>query len=390
MEHSPKRKSWKYVLRLLVSVAALEVGGLVGLVCLRLFVSPDVPLGSLLPHPIFSPIAIEPSEFDPNLGWYPPTEMFGRRRQELPPKTPNEVRVFLLGGSTVWGEGAEREDQTIAKRLEVYLNSAEGKRRLGGTAHVYNEGVRGYYSKQELILLITKVIPFQQPDLVIILDGVNDFIVNAVHKPHIDRPYSDAWHFWELQLTRSLDSITSPIGAMTNAAVWTVLGSIRNTFIGNFIDQGVRLKLPPKRKFGLVQRLVMGLTRRVQLEPTHPVSEEARRYYLGNMAMVKHICEGARARFFWFAQPALFLKAKKTSGETISYNRHREFWSHMRSFYEMTFKREAPANFGAGGVFHDISDSLTLVEGTAYVDQFHYAPAAQDVIARRIAEAILR
>jgi hypothetical protein len=33
--------------------------------------------------------------------------------------------------------------------------------------------------------------------------------------------------------------------------------------------------------------------------------------------------------------------------------------------------------------------SNTKFDGTAYVDAYHYSPAGQDVIAKRIAEAIL-
>src|SRR6266550_4682866 len=114
---------------------AIEFIGLLGLVFLHLFVSQEVPIWNLLPHPTFSKATYEAPEFDPNLGWYPPTYMFGKPRRELPPKQPGEVRVFLLGGSTVWGTGATREHETIAKRLEIYLNSPDARALLSGKVH---------------------------------------------------------------------------------------------------------------------------------------------------------------------------------------------------------------------------------------------------------------
>jgi hypothetical protein len=373
--------------RLLAGIGCLvtiEIIGLLGLVFLYLFVSPEIPVWSLLPHPSFSRIAAA-TEFDPNLGWYPPAYMFGRPRNELPPKKPGEVRVFLLGGSTVWGIGATREDETIAKRLEVYLSSEEAKVLLGGTVHVYNEGVPAYYSKQELILLITKIIPFQQPDLVIVLDGLNDFVVYSIDRPHIDRLYSDVWHWNEVQITQSIERVRSPVGAVTNAIKWTMAGIMRNTFFGNFLDQVVRFH----SRFGLTDRLFMA-NGPAAPAPGRSISEQAKKYYLENIIMMKDICESAKARFFWFPQPVFFLKQTRTPEEETPYNaRGEQFWNSLREFYETTIGHDARVRFGKAPFFKDISDSLMLFQGTAYVDPYHYSPAAQDTIARRMAEAIL-
>jgi len=352
-------------------------------------VSHDVPVWRLLPYPAFAkPIQNEFGAFDPNLGWYPATYMFGRPRRELPPKEPGEVRLFLLGGSTVWGMGATREDETIAKRLEVDLSSPQAKALLGGTVHVYNEGVSGYYSKQELILLITKIIPFEQPDLVVDLDGLNDFVVYSTQKPQIHRLYSDVWHWHEAELAQSIDQVTTPVGAITNAVIWTTIGVMRSTFFGNFLDQ--LSHLGSRSGIGLMPR-VLGVTRPGAFAARVPQKDNT--YFLDNVAMMKSICDGAKVQFFWFPQPVLFLKQKKTAEEEAIYRaadqRESNFWPSLRAFYETTIGHDAVVRFGKAPFFHDISDSLNALESTAYVDTFHYSPAAQAVIAQRIAEAIL-
>ena len=384
MEPRVRSRTWKFVVNLFAFFVALEVIGLCGLVFLRLFVSHEVPIWSLLPYPAVSKVqnANEFTEFDPNLGWYPQTDMFGNRRRELPRKQPGEVRVFLLGGSTVWGIGATREDETIAKRLEVYLGSPQAKALLGGTVHVYNEGVPGYYSKQELILLITKIIPFEQPDLVVVLDGFNDFAVAATDRPRIDRIYSEVWHWNEAQLTRGIDRVMTPVGAFTNAVTWITVATMRSTFFGNFLDQAVLRTT----KFGLFARL-FAVKRPQGYRASVLIS--ARDYYLENVAMMKSVCDGAKVRFFWFPQPVLPLKRQKTAEEEQRYKENANLWASLSDFYAATIKHEAVARFGKASFFHDISDSLESFQGTAYVDPFHYSPAAQDVIAKRMADAIL-
>jgi len=378
----------RFLVKLLALVFAIESTGLLGLVVLYLFVDREVPIWNVLPHPSFSQATYGFNTFDPNLGWYPSTYMFGKPRRELPPKKASEGRVFLLGGSTAWGTGATREDETIAKRLEVYLNSDEAKTFLGGTVHVYNEGVPGYYSKQELILLITKIIPFQQPDLVVVLDGLNDFVVYTGSKPNIDRLYSEVWHFNEVKMTLNIERVTTPVGAITNAFIWSTVGIIHNTFFGNFFDQVIRVASRSGR--GLVSRihLMGGLA---PFAAGRTVSQQAKNYYLENIAMMRSICEGEKVKFFWFPQPVLVFKQDRAVEEEAMYRIHPdELWHSLKEFYQTTIRRDAVVRFGKARFFQDISDSLTLFQGTAYVsDAFHYSPTAQDVIAKQMAEAIL-
>jgi lysophospholipase L1-like esterase len=381
-----RSRPWRFLVKLFALGIALEAFGLLGLVFLHVFVNEEVPIRSLLPHPAFSTIASD-TVFDPNLGWYPPTDLFGAPRHELPPKEPGEVRVFLLGGSTVYGVGATREDETIARRLQVYLDSEQAKTSPSGSVHVYNVGSPGYISKQELILMITKIIPFEQPDIIIVLDGLNDFIFLSAARPYIDRPYSDVWHPHEVQIAQSIERVMSPVGAITNAVTWTTIGIIRGTFFGNLLDQIVHVST--RSGFGLMGRLLIG-RRPEPFSPDPTKLAKAINYYLENIAMMKSICEGANVKFFWFPQPVLGLKQTKTAAEEAVYSGHRDFWQRFTEFYEAAITHDAALRFGKAPFLQDISDSLTLFEGTAYVDPFHYSPAAQDVIARRMAEAILK
>ena len=84
-----------------------------------------------------------------------------------PPAAARRKRVFLFGGSTMWGQGA-RDEHTIASELAKQL-AAEGV-----VADVFNCGQLGYVSTQELIMLERELQRGNVPDLVVFYDGVND------------------------------------------------------------------------------------------------------------------------------------------------------------------------------------------------------------------------
>jgi hypothetical protein len=78
--------------------------------------------------------------------------------------------VWLLGGSTAWGEG-QRDEHTIASEL-VRLSEA-----AGGPVVVRNFGQRGWTHFQEMVLFEQLLASEEAPDVVVFYDGANE--VNA-------------------------------------------------------------------------------------------------------------------------------------------------------------------------------------------------------------------
>lgn len=279
---------------LIIWIVILETIGLIGSMAVWWLATGELPL-LLLPHPIRREIPQSSLyEFDPNLGWYPQNYRFGRPRTTLAAKTPSEYRIFLLGGSTVEGDGATREEETIAKRLEDALNAsgAFGAR----TVTVYNKGISGYYSKQELLLLASRVLPFQEPDMILVLDGVNDFLVNSVEREALAVPYSDLWHYKELSQTRAVRQLSTPQGAVTNGVLWGLIVITRKTFIGTFLDYLVRVSTGDMTK-GMYERVVIAAP---PLEPSHAVPDAAVQYYLENILMMEACPRRRVCRFSGF------------------------------------------------------------------------------------------
>ena len=77
------------------------------------------------------------------------------------------LRVWVFGGSTVWGEGAP-DDETIPSHLASLMNA------WGVDTTVRNMGERGYVSTQEVVFLYRELQAERRPDVVVFYDGIND------------------------------------------------------------------------------------------------------------------------------------------------------------------------------------------------------------------------
>ena len=111
----------------------------------------------------------------PYRGKYVNIDEEGLRRTVKSPK-PGARKVFMFGGSTMWGTGSPDSD-TIPSLLQ---------RRLGDSYDVYNFGEYAYVSTQELNYLLKRLADGDVPRIVIFYDGVNDGSA-GVYSPAIPR-----------------------------------------------------------------------------------------------------------------------------------------------------------------------------------------------------------
>lgn len=132
-------------------------------------------------------------------------------------KPKNEIRIFLLGGSTAFGQGTPKNEETIAHHLETMLQQRVAnqtkspqtfrpdvfpffkpdRERLSklaakirpGQYRVINAAVPGYSSGNELAQLALEILPYQ-PDVIIVLDGYSDLILPS-NREKTDVPQLD-------------------------------------------------------------------------------------------------------------------------------------------------------------------------------------------------------
>jgi len=101
-------------------------------------------------------------------------------------------RIIVVGGSTAFGTGLQNDDETFERHLEHLLN-----------AEVINSAVVGHASGQELGYLVTELVDLQ-PDLVIMLDGWNDYNLH----PRASQ-FGGSNGFWQVEeQLQTLQSVT--------------------------------------------------------------------------------------------------------------------------------------------------------------------------------------
>ena len=149
----------------------------------------------------------------------------GFRDNEAVPlaKPKDEIRVFVLGGSTAFGHMNLSNQETFANKLEGSLNIRVAKQKAApenfrpdflpyykperikalslplrireGKYRVINAAVPGYTSGNQLAQLALQILPYK-PDAIIVLDGYGDLMLpsteNETDIPHLDKFLNNA------------------------------------------------------------------------------------------------------------------------------------------------------------------------------------------------------
>jgi len=86
------------------------------------------------------------------------------------PHAEKPFKIFFLGGSTTYGFNV-KDSETIPS---CFVRAYRKRYPQGPAIQVFNLGVPFYFSYQELMLLTDKIFRNDMPDMVIMLDGLND------------------------------------------------------------------------------------------------------------------------------------------------------------------------------------------------------------------------
>lgn len=166
-------------------------------------------------------------------------------------KPKNEFRIFLLGGSTAFGQWNQSNQATIASKLEARLNQRVLQQRKSpqkyrptilpfykpdlvkalakppqlrdGKYRVINAAVPGYASGNELAQLALKIMPYR-PDAILILDGYADLMLSS-NQLETNIPKTEAFlssaprHFW-IYLTRKLNDLVTDTTLVKATQKW--------------------------------------------------------------------------------------------------------------------------------------------------------------------------
>ena len=255
---------------------------------------------------------------------------------------PDARKIFLFGGSTLWGTGSP-DRNTIPSELQALL---------GPKFDVYNYGESGYVSTQELNYLLYKLSLGDIPDTVIFYDGVNDGYAGA-YSPSIPR---------DPQKLREENKISS--GTLTDLASLFTKSNYYEFF---FREKGQRnWDLQVEKKIESNSSSVIDM-------------------YEAHIKQIKALSNeyGFKALFFW--QPNLYsLNRNMNDFERSIINLSSPVLiKSQKAVYEAAKARltgrQNEAIYFLGDIFDELDEPI-------YIDWMHIGPNGNKIVARRMFE----
>jgi lysophospholipase L1-like esterase len=204
--------------------------------------------------------------------------------QAAPAGSPR-ARMFLFGGSTMWGS-YQRDDRTIP---------AEVARRLAATnapaVEVTNYGESGYVFTQEMLALILQLRAGNIPDVVVFYDGIND-VAATVQDGVAGIPQNESNRAAEFAMGRALQPSTSGLRADLHAWGTLAAASLGTLELTRWIHRLARPASPPFISADSAARSLV-------------------RVYTGNVRVIDALAENYGFKVIYVWQPSLHATTKR-------------------------------------------------------------------------------
>jgi lysophospholipase L1-like esterase len=293
---------------------------------------------------------------EPVAGQYVNVDADGIRRTWNPPDSgAPRIRIFMFGGSTMWGTGS-RDDYTIPSELSKALSKS-----FGSGIQVVNLGESGYVQTQELITLLKEIQRGNIPQIAVFYDGFND-VFSAYQNNGPGLPQNEDNRVREFNILQSGPRLLSEWIRQLNL-FWTV----------NYVAQRIGLKhsLPgpkPGPQTGNHRSLTTGLLT----------------VYESNMRVIQAVSAeyGIRTVFFW--QPTAFTRTNLTPEERASVEADVAF----SRFYKTAMEELKNSGIAKNSSFRNLSDAFNGESGRIYIDTMHVSERGNKIIANLISASI--
>jgi len=249
-------------------------------------------------------------------------------------------KVFMFGGSALWGTGA-RDEFTIPSLVSKKLNAKNVNVR------VTNFGEGGYVSTQEMIALMVELQKNNIPDLVIFYDGANDSF-SAFQQGITGIPEN------EFNRVAEFNQFNWRRGLLENLAIYR-------------IPRGISLMFPPSRN---------------SASPNSDLANNVFDTYSKNIELVESLSReyGFQTIYLW--QPMIYSKKNLSAWEKEQLNRFGEqnFFGRVSQSLVRNSSLQSHKNF------FDLSDVFADQTSTIFIDNFHISEQGND----RISDTILQ
>jgi len=265
----------------------------------------------------------------------------GMRRNWKAQKTA-QFRIWIFGGSTVWGTGA-RDDFTLPSVLAKLLDEQ------GMVAEVSNFGESGYVSTQSLATLLQALQTRQTPDLVIFYEGVND-VFSAFQSGEAGLPQNETHRQKDFRVTDGM-----------------------NRYLAGF----------PKVLEG-VQRLATSGSR-PDVPEVELLSRQIASVYYNNLKYIAAIGEHQGFAVLGYWQPSVFSKQQLSDEETQIYHAS---WVRHR---DLQLAADLAVNhlFQVEDNFRDLSPILNAQARSLFMDFCHLSELGNQYVAEAMLDQVL-
>lgn len=260
----------------------------------------------------------------------------------------NDLRkVFVFGGSAIWGVGS-RDEYTIPSLFSKSINS------FSENFYTVNFGESAYTSTQELIMLITELRKGNIPDYVIFYDGVNDVLAAYENrKAGLIKHY----HFFKKLYSREPKFFNeiSKAAFRNKTKLFFIIDYIINNYIGK-----------KKRTYEYSDQELKELAIEIIEE------------YKKNIYLLEELSKvfGFKYKFFW--QPVLFTVPSKTAEELICLEGKSK---NLEKLYFYTYKL---ADNLSSPNFYNLSHIFDNKNGTFFIDWCHIGEKQNQIVADTI------
>ncbi len=274
-------------------------------------------------------------------------------------------RVFVFGGSTIWGIGA-RDDYTVPSCLAKHL--AE----MGVRAQVTNYGESGYVSTQEVIALFRRLQQGDVPDLVVFYDGVNDTYA--------------AYQSQQAGLTSNEENRRKEFNLLKDGR--RLQGAYVHHLWDHFVGMQRLVKAIRWRAASVAS--LLGATPEVSGSASvwgisDALADDVVRVYETNVRTVQELASayGFEALFYW--QPVIFTKRKLSPYEAKEY----AVKQHVKESFLKVYDRVASSpTLAQNKRFQDMSRVFWDLEAPYFVDDCHLTEDGNMVVAKQIGQAV--
>lgn len=296
----------------------------------------------------------------PYQGKYINVDEAGIRRSwnATPSQAPGQVRIFVFGGSTLWGTGA-RDEFTIPSLLSKKLST-----RYARGVWVTNFGEAGYVNTQEIITLMLELRRGNRPDIAVFFDGYNDS-ASALQNGVAGIPQNEPNRIAEFNSRSRLN--------------------LREGFVN-------RLALYRFSRWASRSILRPAVRAQRATASTEPLADATVSAYLHNVEILTALSRtfGFHVVFFW--QPTLYTKQSLSARERRLYEQSERYFNGAALLF-------GAINSGlkgrlAEGRYPQVTDLSSMFgdDGdTVFIDQYnHPSEAGNDRIAEAIARLLLK